>query len=202
MEMEDAAAFLVDTSDNMILSHRSSALVGSTLESAASEPLMQSVAEKLDAGDLETTILNGYQVAFEQVDVSNCAITSSSAWLGIKMCLAQQNSDGKESHDGLTDEKSAQIAADAVDGEGKQHKEDADAAGNQIQHESDARVAESVQNTAQRHAEVQERTDPAERPYKCSGERVPKEHIPDKVAGSKKTCCTEKAPQKTDPDGF
>lgn len=50
--MEDAAAFLVDTSDNMILSHRSSALVGSTLESAASDPLMQSVAEKLDAGDL------------------------------------------------------------------------------------------------------------------------------------------------------
>ena len=114
--MEDAAAFLVDTSDNMILSHRSSALVGSTLESAASDPLMQRVAEKLDAGDLETIILNGYQVAFEQVDASNCAITSSSAWSGIKMCLAQQNSDGKESHDGLTDEKSAQIAADAVDG--------------------------------------------------------------------------------------
>ena len=43
------------------------------------------------------------------------------------MCLAQQNSDGEESHDGLTDEKSTQIAADAVDGEGKQHKEDADA---------------------------------------------------------------------------
>lgn len=71
VEMEDAAAFLVDTSDNMILSHRSSALVGSTLESAASDPLMQSVAEKLDAGDLETTILNGYQVSFEQVDASN-----------------------------------------------------------------------------------------------------------------------------------
>ena len=50
------------------------------------------------------------------------------------MCLAQQNSDGEESHDGLADEKSAQIAADAVDGKGKQHKEDADAAGNQIQH--------------------------------------------------------------------
>ena len=31
-----------------------------------------------------------------------CAITSSSAWSGIKMCLAQQNSDGEESHDGLT----------------------------------------------------------------------------------------------------
>ena len=107
------------------------------------------------------------------------------------MCLAQQNSDGEESHDGLTDEKSTQIAADAVDGEG-----------NQIQHESDARVAEPVQNTAQRHAEVQERTDPAEHPYKCSGERVPKKHIPDKVTGSKKTRCTEKAPQKTDPDGF
>ena len=112
-----------------------------------------------------------------------CAITSSSAWSGIKMCLAQQNSDGEESHDGLTDEKSTQIAADAVDGEGKQHKEDADAAGNQIQHESDARVAEPVQNTAQRHAEVQERTDPAERPYKCSGERVPNAYIPDKVTG-------------------
>ena len=69
--MEDAAGFLVDTSDNTILSHRSSALVGSTLESAASDPLMQSVAEKLDAGDLETTILNGYQVSFEQVDASN-----------------------------------------------------------------------------------------------------------------------------------
>ena len=45
--------------------------LGSTLESAASDPLMQSVAEKLDAGDLETTILNGYQVSFEQVDASN-----------------------------------------------------------------------------------------------------------------------------------
>lgn len=200
--MEDAAAFLVDTSDNMILSHRSSALVGSTLESAASDPLMQSVAEKLDAGELETTILNGYQVAFEQVDASNCAITSSSAWSGIKMCLAQQSPDGEKCHDGLADEKSAQIAADAVDGEGKQHKEDADAAGNQIQHESDARVAEPVQNTAQRHAEVQERTDPAERPYKCSGERVSKKDIPDKVAGSKKTCRTEKAPQKAHADGF
>lgn len=121
---------------------------------------------------------------------------------GSGMCLAQQNSDGEESHDGLADEKSAQIAADAVDRKGKQHKEDADAAGNQIQHESDARVAEPVQNTAQRHAEVQERTDPAERPYKCSGERVPKKHIPDKVTGSKKTRCTKKAPQKTDPDGF
>ena len=104
------------------------------------------------------------------------------------MCLTQQNSDGEESHDGLTEEMSTQ--------------EDADAAGNQIQHESDARVAEPVQNTAQRHAEVQERTDPAERPYKGSGERVPKKHIPDKVTGSKKTRCTEKAPQKTDQDGF
>ena len=45
VEMEDAAAFLVDTSDNTILSHRSSALVGSILESAASDPLMQSVAK-------------------------------------------------------------------------------------------------------------------------------------------------------------
>ena len=53
--MEDAAAFLVDTSDNMILSHRSSALVGSTLESAASDPLMQSVAEKLDALSFHAT---------------------------------------------------------------------------------------------------------------------------------------------------
>ena len=82
--MEDAAAFLVDTSDNMILSHRSSALVGSTLESAASDPLMQSVAEKLDAGDLETTILNGYQVTFEQVDASNCVITSSARGQALK----------------------------------------------------------------------------------------------------------------------
>ena len=38
---------------------------------AGGKPLMQSVAEKLDAGDLETTILNGYQVSFEQVDASN-----------------------------------------------------------------------------------------------------------------------------------
>jgi methyl-accepting chemotaxis protein len=57
--MEDAAAFLVDTSDNTILSHRSSALVGSTLESAASDPLMQSVAEKLDAGDDHFKRLSG-----------------------------------------------------------------------------------------------------------------------------------------------
>ncbi len=76
VEMEDAAAFLVDTSDNTILSHRSSALVGSTLESAASDPLMQSVAEKLDAGDLETTILNGYQVAFQKVDNTSWVLVS------------------------------------------------------------------------------------------------------------------------------
>ena len=69
--MEDAAGFLVDTSDNMILSHRSSALVGSTLESAASDPLMQSVAEKLDAGDLGTTILKRLSGGVEQVDASN-----------------------------------------------------------------------------------------------------------------------------------
>ena len=60
------------------------------------------------------------------------------------MCLTQKNPDGEKCHDGLADEKSAQIAADAVDGKGKQHKEDADATGNQIQHESDARVAEPV----------------------------------------------------------
>lgn len=76
VEMEDAAAFLVDTSDNTILSHRSSALVGSILESAASDPLMQSVAEKLDAGDLETTILNGYQVAFQKVDNTSWVLVS------------------------------------------------------------------------------------------------------------------------------
>lgn len=131
-----------------------------------------------------------------------CAYYFADAEREVGCVLAAAEFRWRGEQDGLADEKSAQIAADAVDRKGKQHKEDADAAGNQIQHESDARVAEPVQNTAQRHAEVQERTDPAERPYKCSGERVPKKHIPDKVTGSKKTRCTKKAPQKTDPDGF
>ena len=139
---------------------------------------------------------------FDEVTHPMCAIMSRNHRSGVKMCLAQQNPDCEESHDGLADEKPAKIAADAVDGEGKQHKEDADAAGNQIQHESDARVAKSVQNAAQRHAEVQKGTDPAERPDERSCECISEKYIPDEVTGSKKTCRTEKAPQKADPDGF
>ncbi len=67
VEMEDAAAFLVDTSDNMILSHRSSALVGSIMEST-SDPTDAEVLRKTGCGRPGDDHLNGYQVSFEQVD--------------------------------------------------------------------------------------------------------------------------------------
>lgn len=76
VEMKDAEAFLVDTADDTILSHRSSSLVGTSLNDAKSDALLQSVSEKLKKGDLETELMEGYQVAFQKIDNTSWVLVS------------------------------------------------------------------------------------------------------------------------------
>ena len=76
VKMDSAASFLVDASDNTILAHRDSDRISTTLSSSDSDAFMASVAEKLEARDYATVELNGYEVAFSEIQGTDWVLVS------------------------------------------------------------------------------------------------------------------------------
>ncbi len=66
VSMEQAQAFLVDSTDLSILAHRDSSLLSAKLDES-SEVFFQDVAQKLKEDDLSTVQIDGYMAAFEEV---------------------------------------------------------------------------------------------------------------------------------------
>lgn len=66
VSMEQAQAFLVDSTDLSILAHRDSSLLSAKLDES-SEVFFQDVAQKLKENDLSTVQIDGYMAAFEEV---------------------------------------------------------------------------------------------------------------------------------------
>ncbi len=76
VKMDDAEAFLIDTSDGTILAHRDSSKVSSKLSMTDSDAFMKAVAKKLDKRDYTTCELDGNLTGFETVSGTNWALVS------------------------------------------------------------------------------------------------------------------------------
>ena len=76
VKMESAASFLIDASDNTILAHRDPERISTTLTTSDSDKLMASIAEKLETRDYDTVALNGYEVAFSEIQGTDWVLVS------------------------------------------------------------------------------------------------------------------------------
>ncbi len=76
VKMDQAASFLVDTSDNTILAHRDPARVSSTLSTQDSDPMMAEVAARILARDYSAATLSGYVVDFSTIDETEWVLVS------------------------------------------------------------------------------------------------------------------------------
>lgn len=76
ISMEDASAFLVDTSNMSILAHRDSALLGSTLSTSDSDAFLAGVAKKLAARDYTLDDIAGNMTAFKAVGSTGWILVS------------------------------------------------------------------------------------------------------------------------------
>ncbi len=74
VKMENASSFLVDTSTDIILAHRDSALVATTISS--SDDLMSQVVASLDKKDYSTKQAGEYTVAFSEVTGTDWVLVS------------------------------------------------------------------------------------------------------------------------------
>ena len=76
VKMDSAASFLIDASDNTILAHRDPERISTTLTTSDSDKLMASIAEKLETRDYDTVALNGYEVAFSEIQGTDWVLVS------------------------------------------------------------------------------------------------------------------------------
>lgn len=76
VKMKDASSFLVDKSNNMIMAHRDSSLVSSTLSASTDDPVLAGAATKIAEGDFTTTQMGGYTVAFKEVSGTSWVLVS------------------------------------------------------------------------------------------------------------------------------
>ncbi len=76
VKMDSAASFLIDSSDNTILAHRDSSRISTTLTTSDSDSLMAAIAGKLEERDYTTTELEGYEVAFKEIDGTDWVLVS------------------------------------------------------------------------------------------------------------------------------
>jgi len=76
VKMSDASSFLVDLDSNMVLAHRNSDVVSTTLGTDSSDPLLAGVAEKINSSDYTTTDIAGYSVAMEKVSGTDWLLVS------------------------------------------------------------------------------------------------------------------------------
>ena len=76
VKMDSAASFLIDASDNTILAHRDPERISTTLTTSDSDKLMAAIAEKLETRDYDTVALNGYEVAFREIQGTDWVLVS------------------------------------------------------------------------------------------------------------------------------
>ncbi|MCR5000970.1 MAG: methyl-accepting chemotaxis protein [Lachnospiraceae bacterium] len=76
VKMDQAASFLVDTSDNTILAHRDPARVSSTLSVSDPDPMMAAIAGKVLARDYTADTLDRYVVDFSTIDETEWVLVS------------------------------------------------------------------------------------------------------------------------------
>ncbi len=76
VKMADASAFLIDTSDNTILAHRTSSLVSTKLEESNSDALLAGAAKSINANDLSTKEIAGNVVAFKEIKGTDWILVS------------------------------------------------------------------------------------------------------------------------------
>ncbi|MBR1634250.1 MAG: methyl-accepting chemotaxis protein [Lachnospiraceae bacterium] len=76
VKMKNASSFLVNTNDNMILAHRESSLVSTTLSSGSNDPVLAGAAEKIAEADYTTDQFGGYTVAFTEVSGTDWVLVS------------------------------------------------------------------------------------------------------------------------------
>lgn len=67
VQMNDAQAFLVDSSDKTILAHRSTPLISTKLEESHSDPYLSQVAKKIQDRDFDQCTLDGNLTVFEEI---------------------------------------------------------------------------------------------------------------------------------------
>ncbi|SET18819.1 methyl-accepting chemotaxis protein [Pseudobutyrivibrio sp. C4] len=76
VKMDSAASFLIDASDNTILAHRDPERISTTLTTSDSDKLMAAIAEKLETRDYDTVALNGYEIAFREIQGTDWVLIS------------------------------------------------------------------------------------------------------------------------------
>lgn len=74
--MDDAEAFLVDTTDGTILAHRDSSLVSTKLDTSNSDAFLATVAKKLEKQDYVTSEIQGNLTGFETISGTDWVLVS------------------------------------------------------------------------------------------------------------------------------
>lgn len=76
VKMDDAEAFLVDTSDGTILAHRDAALISTKLDTSSSDKYLAAVAQKLKEREYSNCELEGNLTGFHTVAGTNWVLVS------------------------------------------------------------------------------------------------------------------------------
>lgn len=76
VKMKNASSFLVNTDDYMILAHRDSSLVSTTLSGTSDDPVLAGTFDKISQGDYTTDSMGGYTVAFSEVSGTDWILVS------------------------------------------------------------------------------------------------------------------------------
>ncbi|MGB4660073.1 MAG: methyl-accepting chemotaxis protein [Mobilitalea sp.] len=76
INMNDAQAFLVDTSDGTILAHRDYSLISTILSSNSQDKFLMQVSEKLQVRDYSTSELGENMIAFEKIQGTDWILAS------------------------------------------------------------------------------------------------------------------------------
>ena len=76
VKMDDASSFLIDTSDNTILAHRTTSLVSTTLSESASDAFMAGVAKKLAQRDYTEDTIGDFMVDFVEISGTDWVLVS------------------------------------------------------------------------------------------------------------------------------
>ena len=76
VKMKHASSFMVNKDDFMILAHRDSSLVSTTLSNTSDDPVMSGAYEKISQGDYSTAQFGGYTVAFSEISGTDWVLVS------------------------------------------------------------------------------------------------------------------------------
>ncbi|MCR5415321.1 MAG: HAMP domain-containing protein [Pseudobutyrivibrio sp.] len=76
VKMKNARSFLINTDTNMILAHRDSDLVSTTLVGGTDDPVLNTAYDSIVAGDYTTKNNGGYTIALEEVEGTTWLLVS------------------------------------------------------------------------------------------------------------------------------